>query len=573
MGLELKYSHLVGCLRNCSMFSNLTDLNLLVSADKKRKLLIISFLLFIGVLLEVLSLALIPNVFSYVLNEESIFTNYFLKTSKFSDNQNFQIKITLLVILCLVFCIKSVFFLFLNYFSNNLTTRISSELSNKIYEKYLSLDFIFHSKNDKSKLIKNLQVEISYFTTYLQALIHISVETAVLVSILLTLIILQPLATISLAFFIGVPTAIIYSISKFKIKYYSKHRNECETELFQTLEDTFNIIDEIKIFDRKPFFVNKYSKVNNLRAKYSANYLTISQLPRLYLELITVFGISSLIILMLYINSDIANIISILTIFVAGIFRLIPSLNKIIASLQSIKYYSNTVKLFNSQLKLSLQENNQIKIDFKDNLKFNKIKFTYPSLKKPVFENLNYSINKGDIVTLIGESGKGKTTLVKLILGLIKPTEGTILVDNHDIKIVKRLITYVPQDTFLLSGSLLFNITLKDFTTESELIEINKIIRLLQLETFIDSLKDGLNTKIGSLGIALSGGQKKRIGIARALFFNYEIFIFDEITSGLDQDTGVKVIKNILDYLDQKTIIFISHDETTISFSNKIFEL
>ena len=265
--------------------------------------------------------------------------------------------------------------------------------------------------------------------------------------------------------------------------------------------------------------------------------------------------------------------------------RLMPAANKIVTSLQQIRFSLKGVEIiyneFKSENKSQVIFNqsddaNTNKLDFNDTIEFNNLSFSYANTDKKVLDEINFVINKGDIIKINGESGKGKSTIVHLLIGLLNPTGGNITIDSKDISEFssswKKIIGYVPQSIYLIDDTIERNIAfgVKDIDISSE--RLNKVIKEAQLDKFIQSLSDGLKTNVGEKGTRISGGQLQRIGIARALYNNPQVIIFDEATNSLDKKNEDEII-NIIMSLKDITIIFISHNKDLLLDCNKVLEL
>ena len=263
----------------------------------------------------------------------------------------------------------------------------------------------------------------------------------------------------------------------------------------------------------------------------------------------------------------------------AGIcFRIIPSVKKIIVSINKMKFSMPSIKELNKINSLFLSEisnRSLIKINFEDDIKFTDIQFKY-SDEKIIFENINFKIKKGQKISIIGETGSGKTTLIDLISGLIKPTKGKITVDgsiisNGDCINWWKKISYMPQNPFIFNDTIYNNISLFEEPSKEKFDLIEKFIEIVELKQFLKLKK--LDDILISDGLDISGGEKQRIGIARALFADSDLLIFDESTSALDKNTEKNIIDNILNFDKRKTIIFVTHKNYPLLKSDKIFEI
>jgi len=266
-----------------------------------------------------------------------------------------------------------------------------------------------------------------------------------------------------------------------------------------------------------------------------------------------------------------------LGVFVAAAFRMIPSINRILAALQNIKYYSSSIDVISKELFDSpiIEKNKPSSFEFKNKITVDNLDFSYK--KKKILEGINLDIQIGETIGIVGESGSGKSTLVDLLNGLLKPTKGTIKVDDKNIEEFitswQLSIGYVGQEIFLIDDTIRANIA---FGIEEEIIDHNKINQVLkasQLSKFISELENGVETMVGDRGIQLSGGQRQRIGIARALYHNPSVLIFDEATASLDDQTEKQVMKSIYNLKQNKTMIIIAHRISTLNQCDKIYEI
>ena len=245
-------------------------------------------------------------------------------------------------------------------------------------------------------------------------------------------------------------------------------------------------------------------------------------------------------------DKDVDELLTILGVFVAATFRMIPSFNRIVSAFQNMKYYTSSIDLLYNEFKSKESFKNESckslkKINFSNKIKINNLYFKYEPENDYILENLNLIINKGDCIGIIGSSGSGKSTLASLITGLFRPESGSISVDgfniSKNIRSWQNKIGYVPQSIYLTDDSIINNIALGVSTEKINYNSINRSINAAQLTNLVDSLDDGLNTNVGERGVKLSGGQVQRIGIARALYNDPELLILDEATASLDSET------------------------------------
>ena len=284
---------------------------------------------------------------------------------------------------------------------------------------------------------------------------------------------------------------------------------------------------------------------------------------------------------MISLNKDFAYIVSLLGLFAAAAFRLMPSLTRIMNSIQKIIYNRpaiNSIYKEFEDFKKSVSQNKDLEnISFSHQLNFQNLSFKYPDSNKLILNGLNFTIKSGATIGIIGESGTGKTTLINILLGLLQPTKGEILVDGkkikNNLKGWQKMIGYVPQDVYIMDDTIKKNIA---FALPEEQINKEQVISSIKkskLEDFVSNLEDGMNTNIGEFGDKISGGQRQRIAIARALYRDPKVLIFDEFTNSLDLETEKNILKEVFNLKGKKTVIMIAHRLTTLENCDLIYKI
>ena len=451
-------------------------------------------------------------------------------------------------------------------------------MGSKLYQKYLYQDYIQYINGNLSDLIKNTQVEINNFILFCRAVLMLFVEITLIFSVLITIIYIEPNRRCSSCYFFWDTFFFYFQITKRRIKI-ENERQVFDKNISKIVLESLSGVKEIKISMKESYFKNLHLENINGRVKVSSNHQTFTQLPRIYLELITVFGLIIFIQIMFFKGDDSTKIITTLGIFIVATFRMIPSINRMLSSLQNLKYYSSSVEIifneFKDYFKTKYDNKDLISIPFSKNIKIENLTFSYK--KQIILNDINLNIQKGDVIGIIGSSGSGKSTFIDLINGLLKPSMGEILVDGIDINKEKndwkKNIGYVGQDIFLIDDTIKKNIAFGIEESEIDIKMLNEALLSSKLNAFIDTLEYGLNTKVGDRGIQLSGGQKQRIAIARALYSNPGFLIFDEATASLDEETEREIMKSIYDLKGDKTIIMIAHRLGTLKNCDKIFEI
>lgn len=555
--------------------NTINKLFFLLNKSHIKKIVFLIFLLIVGMILEVISLGILFPVLKTILGEEQNYLSNLLKNISFFNSPNFDFY--LLGILLLIFVFKTCYLSFLNYRQNRFLASVSSYVGNNFYKAYLDSNYIFHLKSNSSNHVKNLQIEMTHFYTYLLALITFVIEVSLSMSVIIPLILIKPLPATIIAMLFAILAYLFFQISKKYLVFWGTQRSEIDSKLTKLSIESFGLIKEINLYGKTELFISNFFKLNIEKGLVYSRYTTLSQISRYFLEFITIIGLVGFIIIMLLDNSNEIEIFSTLGIFVAGIFKLLPSINRIISSSQNLKYYKNTINTIYkiiSQPKNKFIKPNIDKIVFNKQIEIDYISFSYD--KKLILSGFTAKLKKGNVYGIRGKSGKGKSTLVNIIMGLLTPNEGNIKVDgvpiSDNLQSWKSKIGYVSQNMYVSDNSIAENIALGYPLNEINLEKVIDSLKSAQIYDYIDS-EGGVMRSFGEMGKELSGGQMQRVALARALYNNPELLILDEATSALDKDTEIKILKTVLSFKGDKTIIIISHKDQVLSFCDNIIDL
>ena len=365
---------------------------------------------------------------------------------------------------------------------------------------------------------------------------------------------------------------------------------EGSANLMQGTQEATAGIKEIKALGKEAFFINSVSNSIEKIAQGGVRLNMFTIIPRNIIEVALIGFIVLVISYNIFFDANLSATLSILSLFAAAMIRIAPLISLLQSSTNTIIFNQKTIlklaKIMQAKgvdVNVNPDEVRQdpsksklqtMEITF-DRLKLEDISYTYPNSLKPSINKVNLEIIKGDFIGLIGPSGAGKTTLVDLILGFLKPSNGTLKFNNtdahDDIKTWLSKCAYLPQEIFLINGTLKENITLSKDDIKPE--ELDEAIKLSRLSAIVQDLPDGLDTHIGDRGVRLSGGQKQRVSIARAIFNKSEVLLLDESTSALDSETEAAVIGELMTLRNEKTIISIAHRISTLRKCNKIYKV
>ncbi len=551
------------------------------SVSEKKNFIFLNFLNIGNLLLEALSLGLVIPLIGAMLDMEN-FSNSKIYSLIQKIYFNEEIKGTMIFLsLCLLFTFvfKNILIMLITYKQNKFITSLEKNTSKKILEEYLKKPYEFFIENNSSILISNINNETREFAYHFIApLITLITETFIFLGIIIVLLYFDFNTSIVIFILLLIFGGIYLKFFNPILSEWGFKRQSYLRSKLKHLQQSIGAIKEIKIFGNSGFFIKIFSEFNNLNAHISKNYLTVSQLPKSVFEIIGISVITFSIIIMINLDLNFNSIFTKITIFSIAIIRLIPVFNKISTSIQKIRYSDAAIKILDDFFSsdLNIKQTDEKKIIFNNNIKLKNISFEYKNSKNKSLSNINLEIKKNEKIALVGHSGSGKSTLINILSGLIDPTDGKIFIDGAENSLLssswKSKIGFVPQFSYFLDDTIKKNITFGREDVGNIEKKIEETIKLSNLENVIKKLDKGIDTPIGEGASKLSGGEKQRISIARALLNSPQILIMDESTSALDTDTE-EIILNEIKNLTNLTIIFSTHRDTVKKFADKTIYL
>jgi len=545
----------------------------IVGKKKCFNILILSLILTI---FEIFGVALILPLIDILLtdNDDFIYKYSFLNLDKISKTNLIKYS---LIFFIMFFLLKTFLSIFVNRIFVNLVYNLRTLIQKTLLTNFVYQEYNFHLKKNSSELINIISNEVNNFCgSNLLPLMSLVSEGLIVVGLLTLMLWYEPIGFMYAIVTLLIPAMIFYRISKKKQKALGIFRNFYDVLSLKHLQQVIFGIREVKISTTEDIFIREYSDNINNSANSIASSLLWTALTKIFLEFLIIVSITTLIVFLVYSGKGKIDIISLLGLFGLSVFRLLPGLNRVITSLQQVSFTEKATDIVHTNInKLSdLKKFKKNQITLEKNISLKNIYFKYSESGSYVLENVNLEINKGELIAILGPSGSGKSTLLDLISGLLNSSKGEILFDgikkNQDQNI---FLGYVSQNIFLIDDTIENNIA---FGVNKETIDrnlLNLAIKNSQLEEFIKTLPDGLNTIVGERGTKISGGQKQRIGIARALYGGSNLLIFDEATNALDvktDDEFQKIIRNMKGY---KTVLFITHKKISLRHFDKVYEI
>ena len=556
----------------------------LLSLRQRRETVILLGLMIISMILETMWISLIVPILTLV-TQGDVLARFPMKGYSFGIMSNLSHEhLIALVVLFLVgiYIIKVIFMLFLVWFQAKFSYGVQSTLSQRLFVGYLQQPYTFHLQRNSAQLIRNIVNETSMFTVLaLNAGMAIMTDFLVLLGICLVLLYIEPVGAICVLVILGMAGIIFSSATRSRVLHWGNSRQLHDGFRLQHLQQGLGGVKEVKLLGREEEFLTQYSTHNVGSALMARRQNIMQALPRLWLELLAVVALAILVLALVLQGKPAASLVPTLGLFAAAAFRILPSINRILSSMQNLRYSLPVINILYSEVNqfdefptVSMQ---RLPLAFSYQLALCDVHYSYPDAISAALVNVNLVINKGASVGFIGESGAGKSTLIDLILGLLTPSTGKIKVDGIDIQSNLRgwqdQIGYVPQSIFLSDDTLRRNIA---FGLANEKIDekaVYRAVQAAQLDKFVATLPKGLDTLVGERGIRLSGGQRQRIGIARALYHNPAVLVLDEATSALDTETEQSVMDSVYALKGEQTLIIIAHRLSTVEGCDRLIRL
>lgn len=564
-----------------SLFIHLkSSYNLLDPSQKregKRLALSMIFNVFLDLFSLVSILPLVYVIFNEPDDEKHSIVSEIRQVFNFSDEKTLILS-TISVVL-FFFILKTIYAFWVINWKAKYATGMALGFSNKIYKHLLEKS---HDGNVGEMAVNITNIPYTFINKTINSFFDLSSKMVLITVVFFGLAFYDPDVLFYLSLVI-VPVALIYLKARSGyLKSIKTNLEKCQPALLQRTLDSLNGKTEIILSGNKNIFFEEFSKINLLYSKTLMKRNVSVNSSAKFIELIALLGICVLFICITLFDYGKEEIFFTITVYSISAYKLIPSINGINVAYVNLKTHQYTTEIIEKHLKShhftkTSSTENVSPLVFKDSLSFKDVTFIYPD-SLFTLKSISFSIQKYDKVAIIGESGSGKSTILQLILRTLSEAEGNLLVDEQKItsglaSTYRKLISYVPQSVFLFEGTLLENICMKDPELMKKTNEVNNILEKLGLAEISGTSEKSLNYQIQDKGANVSSGQKQRIGIARALMQNREIFVLDEITSNLDEENQTALISFLQNHNLDKTMVFATHRTEIMTMCNVIIEV
>ncbi len=559
--------------------------------DRRQKIQIcfLGVLIFIGGLLETVSVSGVLPIAWAIIDpaemQENKYMQWAMQTLGIQDIQGFIIP--LLLALIFLYALKNAFLLLLVYVQNRFIALNRNKLISQVLREFLNRPYEFYLDADIPTVFRLTDSDIPNVFNILMAMISLVSESVVFVLLCIVMIVTDWKLLLFLLVVFGILSFLIIKVLKPRLAKLGEKNQSIQSKIAKWRIQAIYGIKDVKVLHREAFFADNYEQSGKVGAGYAERHAVLNNLPRLLIETVFMASVLGYIVLYISFGKDASSLVPMLTTFAIAAIRMMPSVNRINTYLTDISFFRPCLDYVYENMninEISRRTNQTLqpadrskKMQLQNCIALKDIVYAYPNTNKLIFDKANMIVPYGKSVGIMGPSGAGKSTIVDILLGLLKIREGSItcdgvnIFDNYPAWLAQ--IGYIPQSIYLIDESIRNNIAFGIAEKEIDDDCIWQALEEAQLKEFIKGLPEGLDTTIGDRGIRISGGQRQRLGIARALYHNPEILVFDEATSALDNETEAAVMEAINSFHGRKTMVIIAHRLNTIEKCDIIYKV
>lgn len=563
-------------------------LMLLLDKKQKRAMAGLIVMMLIGAVLEAAGISAIIPVIQVVLDEEALekYASLRMVYDALHMKSQLQFTITILVALAVVFAIKNIYLYIQQKAMCRFVYTNQFQTSERMMKNYLRKGYEFYLNADTAVVQRNITSDVNNMYGLILALLQLISEVIVFIILAVVLLVADWKMTLMISVMLMLTMLLITKFVKPVLKKAGKDNQDYYSGLFKWISQTVQGIKEVKVTGKEQYFVDAYVACGKGYVEAVQKYTLLNNVPKLFIESIAIVSVVIYMIFLLLTGTSVMDMMPILTVFAAAIVRLMPCATRINNQLNNIIYFEPFLMGVSDNLQeeikgentdMSFARESDKKLPLKREIRLENITYAYPNTDKLIFDKADMRIPIGKAVGIVGTSGAGKTTVVDILLGLLELKTGVIYADDTDIKSDYRAwlknIGYIPQMIFMLDDTIRSNVAFgvpEDKISEERVWEV---LKEAQLDEYVRSLPEGLDTKIGERGIRISGGQRQRIGIARALYGDPDVLILDEATSALDNDTEAAIMESINNLHGKKTLVIIAHRLQTIEKCDIVYRV
>lgn len=555
----------------------------ILDVRRRRTAILLGVMILVGTLFETLSIGLVIPALGLMSKQDFLVDHGLTKYLAFLGNPSHEQLVAYgMAALIGVYAVKASFLGLVAWRQSKFVFDLEVACAERLFRGYLHQSYAFHLQHNSAHLIRNVTTLVAELSQTIQQTLLLLTESCVMAGITLLLLMTEPVGAIVVVSLLGVAGWAVNLLVRKRMLVWGRAREFHENLKMQHLQQGLGGIRDIKLSGREAFFQDRFVEHAEGSGRVSQRRVAMKSIPRLWLEFLAVAGLAGLVLVMLSHGRAVETLLPTLGLFAAAAFRLMPSVNRIIEGLQSLRFNLPVINVLHEELG-HIEDNSQLNkttnppMSFTCDIKMDAVTFRYPQAKRDSLCELSLVIPKGASVGFIGGSGAGKSTLIDVLTGLLQPSAGAVRVDDRDIAGSLRgwqsQIGYVPQSIYLTDDTLRRNVAFGVPDSEIDEAAVQQAIRAAQLDDYVATLPEGLNTLVGERGVRLSGGQRQRIGIARALYHDPQVLVLDEATSSLDTHTEAGVMEAVGALHGAKTILIVAHRLSTVAKCDQIYRL
>ncbi len=562
-------------------------------------MVLIAIVMVIGAFLQTLGVSLLVEVVNVVIDPAAAAKSRAVSTVQgILEITDFKVfSILIMVALILVYVVKNVYLYFQYKLTYSFIYTNQFRTSERMMRNYMRRRYEYFLSADTAVVQRSITSDVNNMYALILALLTLFSDGVVSLFVVSFCLVQSGVLTIALAVVMIALMLIIKKVIQPIMRKAGKDNQDFYSSLFKWISQTVLGIKEVKVTGRETYFVGEYKKAGKGYVGAVQKYSLYNSVPKLLIETVCVATMMIYVIVLLLTGSSTENMLSVLATLAAASLVLLPAVNRINNQLTSIAYLEpffmnvsdNLVdEIGDDKVDLTFASGDFEKLPFKEKIELSNITFAYPNTDKKIFDGSDLTIKSGESIGIVGTTGAGKSTVVDILLGLLIPQEGSIKVDGVDItqrdaepgcdrernyrRFLKN-IGYIPQMIYMLDDTILKNVAFGIPEEEIDIDRVWEVLKEAQMDEFIKSLPEGLDTTVGERGIRLSGGQRQRISIARALYHDPEVLILDEATAALDSDTEAAIMHSINYFRGKKTLIIIAHRLQTIEKCDHVYRV
>ncbi|MDR2546868.1 MAG: ATP-binding cassette domain-containing protein [Lachnospiraceae bacterium] len=569
------------------------SISIILDKKQRRHFYFLGVLILVGGFLEMVGVTALFSAIAVVLSPGDLLiiieqNKYLLAIYNYLGINDFRhLALVIMIGIIIVFVIKNLFALYLAYQQSSfiafnkikMTARVLREFLNRPYEAYLGADI--------PTVFRMVGVDIPKCFSLILAVLQLAGEVVVATLLFALLIVADWQFTLLVMALFGGVTIFFLKVLRPVINRVGVENHLVEAQTSRWRHYTVYGLKDIKVLNRAKFFIGRYEESGEIAARTMRTYTVFNHTPRLLVETVFIIGVFAFVFALLASGSTQVDMATTMALFGAAALRMLPSFTRINTFFSEIAFNKPAFQYIVENLEEGMKVDADVaemkqkslspKLVLRDEIALNGITYAYPGTSKLIFDDASMKVPYGKSVGIMGVSGAGKSTIVDILLGLLRAQVGTITCDGRNIyenyESWLSSIGYIPQSIYLVDESIRDNIAFGLSGNQIDEARIWEVLKEAQLDQFVKELPEGLETNIGDQGIRLSGGQRQRIGIARALYHNPEILVFDEATSALDNETEQAVMDAINNFYGRKTMIIIAHRLNTIAKCDIIYKV